>query len=432
MTRATHATRQATSPTEELLPAWVADARAEIAALRVRVRAPRLADSTRTEYERRAKRLAGGKVELVGVCKRELALWKAAGKWKMGERVREAMNEADMLWRHGRRVVEVGPDGRKQVRREPFASNADKWRAWRAAVGTIRQRAAELEAFLAEADGWKAASGRTGDAVVRKEASHKKRPFRPGEAKRFFAAVGSSAFRPALLAAYFCGARPQEFAGGVTVRRALDKATNQPGLLLTIHDRAKQDGDKKGQAQGRIFIADASVSSDEARALFDELRELALDHAGEIKIEVAPTGRQSTGQRLTQAARHFALQAFPAGERPSFYSLRQTFSRNVKAAARERHGGDTEAAAVEVAQALGHQSTETARHYGRASRAAGEFAPESRLQAAVAAPVRHYGSGAGPQGRRAHATKQARQREAKRIAAGLPPSKPAPGKSGRL
>ncbi len=78
----------------------------------------------------------------------------------LDERVREAMNEADMLWRHGRRVVELGPDGRRQVRREPFASNADKWRAWRAALGTIRQRAAELEAFLAEAEGWKAASGR--------------------------------------------------------------------------------------------------------------------------------------------------------------------------------------------------------------------------------------------------------------------------------
>jgi hypothetical protein len=222
------------------------------------------------------------------------------------------------------------------------------------------------------------------------------------------------------LVALFSGARNEELSGGVRVRQ-VKTHDGRVALLLTIENRAKR-GTAKGQPKGRILLPVDSVSGEFA-PLFKELQRLVVREGGEMTVKVEPTEKMTVGQRLTKIAGHFGKKVELAdGSHPSFYSLRQTFSAQVKAAAAAKHGQDWEAAAVEVAQAMGHQSTETARHYGRASRGGGGgFAPESRLQASVAEPVRSYGSGAGPKGRAQVKARTAREREARDIGRSMAP-----------
>lgn len=389
-----------------LLPPWILDARAEKKSIRSRLPSPNLADSTRKEYAARAKRLAAG-VDLVGVCKKELAVWKAAAKWAMAERVRQAMNECD------------------KVEKATYANDAERWQAFGLAMQKIRDAMAAFEAVKVQMAGLTPGrKGEPGNEVAKKEAAHKKRPLTEAETEQFFAALatsqrnGSNQFRAAFLAAYFCGARPEEFAGGVEVRWVVSAGTQQPGLLFTIRERVKQ-GEKKGQARGRLFITVEGVRSPVTKRLFAELVGLvkAAEGAPRLLVKIDATANQTPGRRLTTVAAKAARKAFPqAQDRPSFYSLRQTFSANIKAAARERHGADHDAAAEEVAEALGHQSTETQRHYGRMARGGGTFAPKSVLS--DAAPVRNYGTG-GPEGKAKAKARKARDKEKAAIAAGM-------------
>jgi len=379
---------------DQLLPRFVEDGKRQVASARLALGKP-VAKSTAKEYARRAKRVddANGMVDLLGVGKRELALWKASIKWKAKERIREAIAEAEAVWR-----------------RSDFEREGLRWKAYEQAVKKIKisqYKLAEVETALQNLVACSKAD------EMKKERGHKKRPLKSGEAARFFEAVGKSDFRPAFLVALFSGARNEELSGGVRVRQ-VKTHDGRVALLLTIENRAKR-GTAKGQPKGRILLPVDSVSGEFA-PLFKELQRLVAREGGEMTVKVEPTEKMTVGVRLTKIAGYFGGKVELAdGSHPSFYSLRQTFSAQVKAAATAKHGQDWEAAAVEVAQAMGHQSTETARHYGRASRGGGGFAPESRLQASVAEPVRSYGSGAGPKGRAEVKARGARAREAEAI-----------------
>ena len=77
-------------------------------------------------------------------------------------------------------------------------------------------------------------------------------------------------------------------------------------------------------------------------------------------VSVAASEKQTAGRLFSDACKNTAR---AAGVDVSAYSLRNRFSAQVKQA----NPGD----AVAVAVALGHQTTETQRHYARASRGGG-------------------------------------------------------------
>lgn len=263
---------------EKLLPAFIKDAKARVSAARLGLPKRKVKASTAAEYARRAKRVedAGGKLDLVGVGKSELALWKAALKWRAAERIREACDEAERIW---------GLDYEKE---------AERWKAYERAVKQVKValwKKEETEHAL------KQMAAVPKSEVVPKQARHKKQPFAAGDVSKLLAAVGDSPLRPAYLAAYFCGARPEEFADGVRLTRGKENETGRPGILLTIVKRAKQ-GEGKGQESGRIFIPDESIRSPEAKAIFDELRRLCMRSGGRALVKVEPTEKLTVGQRL--------------------------------------------------------------------------------------------------------------------------------------
>jgi hypothetical protein len=81
-----------------------------------------------------------------------------------------------------------------------------------------------------------------------------------------------------------------------------------------------------------------------------------------IVVAVEPTESLNTGQRLTKIISHFAKKA---GQPISGYSLRHRVSAQLKTS------GDSESTAA----ALGHQTTETQRYYGRSKRGGGGVSP---------------------------------------------------------
>lgn len=375
----------------------------EMAAARLHARS-RIKESTRKEYEARAKRIeaAGGKIDATGMGKRELALWKAAAKWKAKERILEAVAEGERI-----------------LRSDVFEREADRWKAFAGAVKRLKiaeWKLKETEFALAELKAEPKAD------EMKRERSHKKRPFRKGEAEKFFKAVGGSEFREAFLVALFCGARPAEFEGGISVRRVEHPVgSGKAALMFDIRERAKQ-GKGKGQKSGRILLPEADVGPEYGR-LFRELMKRG-EVEGEFVVQVEPSPGMSPGRRLTVAANNFGRKF--EGERPSFYSFRQTFSSMVKAGEAARFPTDPAMAAQKVAEALGHQSTETARHYGRAARGGDGFAPQSRIRKAEAVPVRDYGASRGPEGRAAHR----RTKEARSIGQGMRPGTAPPKPKG--
>ena len=84
----------------------------------------------------------------------------------------------------------------------------------------------------------------------------------------------------------------------------------------------------------------------------------------------------TAGQRFTQACKFIAKKANVA---VAAYSLRHRFSAQIKAST----GGNAEL----VALALGHQTTETQRHYGRASRGGESISPTNAVGVKICSQV---------------------------------------------
>lgn len=351
-----------------LLPHDIEEGRVEIARMRPLLPAAKIKASTKAEYAARVERFKRrGHAALEGVGKRELGVWKAALKWNAAEFVRRAMREADDAWK-GRRVEVVGADGKARVRFEPWASEAERWKAWRAAYAKVQRRFAEFERV---GEGLAEVEPERDKAKAKQQADHKKRAVRPKQMDQFFAGVPQgSKYRHVFIAASLCGARPEEFAEGVEIRVMRDK--ERLGLHLKILSRAKCDGDMKGLETAEIFIPWDSVKGG-TRERVRELMETARATKGKLLIKVARTEKRTTGQVLTQAIRPFTKKV---GFDMSFYSFRHTFAAAAKSAAAAAGLSPTEAA-QQVADLMGHQSTDTQRFYGRSDRGAGEFAPES-------------------------------------------------------
>jgi hypothetical protein len=333
------------------------------------VKGPKLAESTTREYERRAERLialreSGKPLDIAQMVKRERYLWKAAGAWHFKAQVRKAMNEADKVWRS-----------------KEFANEGSRWKAWRVAVEKIKKAREALDQW--ESLDFAASVGEE----RRRQANHKKRPATDSQLSRFFQLVGSSKYRPMFLAMEFAGVRPAEFGAGVRVE--VEKQGGTTGLRFVIEGAKCRE--KCGQPLRSVFVPWPSDAADEVKKRYTELLQLAKAHKRDsLVLKVEDSETLTAGQKLSRSFSKFASKCGGDGPKLSPYSMRNRFSAQAKASLESLE---------EVAKVLGHQSTETQKHYGRRQRGGGRVSPVAvQVGAGVQfEPVRSYGrSKSGP------------------------------------
>lgn len=307
-----------------------------------------LSPESKKEYERRAKQLrrreADGDNEaydgwdMAKAGKSERYAMRAAGIWAMRQQILLKLNEAD--------------------------------RAVRSGEGTKEEREAERGKILAKAlkianklDAFRAFPWMDYDRNARQEASHKKSAGTDPQVARFFEAVGQTQFRDAFLVAEFTGCRGVELNRGVRIET---KQMNGKKALVFFIESAKCDGKKKGLELRELVVPFPSGASVDVQERWNELAAKAKAKGGAI-VRMDRTEKQTTGQRFTQNFRHFAKAAGLSDF--SAYSLRHRVSSQTK------EMGDAENTAL----VLGHQTTETQRHYGRAKRGRGSVSPVAHI-----------------------------------------------------
>ena len=321
-----------TTPRDAALSLIVREAEAEAA------RAGNVGKATRLTYEAKARQLAGG-WDMGSACKSSRYAMRAAGLFTMRRQLRKLVREAKQVLAKGATGVELAP-----VR-------AAQWRQKVAEVNAVLQRLRDFEALP-----WSDIA----DPKRRLEDSHKQRPATDAELVAFYEAAARSSFMDAFLVAEFAGVRGQEFAEGVRVEAV--KRAGVVTLVVTVLS-AKCDGAKKGLDVRQVEVPFPAQASSEVQKRWLVLATKATGRHG-FKVRVEPSEKQTAGVRFTNAVRNVAR---PAGLDIAAYSFRHRFSAQVKQAS----GGD----AVAVALALGHQTTETQRHYSRARRGGGGVSP---------------------------------------------------------
>lgn len=341
--------------------------------------AGKLAASSQREYERRASQLRAG-WDMGPAGKQERYLMRAAGVWDLRRQIKQKLNEADKAHRSGGATIEEREKARAKV----------------LAKATKLMLALEKFRDLPWADF---------DKGARKEASHKKRAATDSQLVKFFEAAGQSEFRQAFLVAEFTGCRGEELGKGVRVEAS--KKGGVPSLHFFI-ESAKCDGDKKGLELREVVSEFPSKASREVKERWLELaRSVVSQGSKELMVKVEPTAKMTAGERFTQITRYYATKA---EVKMSAYSLRHRVSSQVKAA------GDAE----NTAAVLGHQSTETQRHYGRARSSGGVSPAAIRGVNHSTATIRGAKVRSGPP---SHVSQKA---ALGKMLAAAPPSKPRP------
>lgn len=292
-----------------------------VRALREEVKqASDISAATKKEYERRAKILENGwDMEKAG--KRERYLMRAAGIWHMRNLIRKNLNEAD-------RIRKRGTGTREEIEKQQVYL-----------IAKATKIAQKLDRFREHS--WSDCEKR-----LRQQADHKKKAAKDTDLHKFFTSVGSSQFRPAFLVAEFTGCRGEELGKGIRIEV---KKINGIGVLHFYIESAKSDGKKKGLDLREIVVPFPEKATKEVKQRWIELAKY-VGKGSVVKVEA--TEKQTAGQRFTQNFRCFATKA---GVEISAYSLRHRVSAQVKEA-----GNAENTAAV-----LGHQTTETQRHYAR-------------------------------------------------------------------
>lgn len=327
-----------------------------VRALREEVKqAGAISSETQSEYERRATQLRGG-WDIYSAAKNERYLMRAAGIWDMRKQIRNKLTEAD-------RAVKSG-EGTKEERE--------------AERGKILAKALKIAKKL---DKFRELPWMDYDRNARQEASHKKSAGTDPQVARFFEAVGQTQFRDAFLVSEFTGCRGAELGRGIRIET---KQINGKKALSFFIESAKCDGKKKGLELRELVVPFPSGASVDVQERWNELAAKAKAKGGAI-VRMDRTEKQTTGQRYTQNFRSFAKKAGLSDF--SAYSLRHRVSSQTKSM------GDAENTAL----VLGHQTTETQRHYGRVKRGRGGISPVEHFGInASAATIRGGGVGGGP------------------------------------
>ena len=298
---------------------------------------------SRLTYEVKAKQLADG-WDMGTACKKSRYSMKAAGLWTMRKELRALLKEAKRVEKEGRTGGELFA-----LREAQFAQEMEK----------VEEKLAAIRVF--DALPWSEIE----DTGRRLEKSHKKKPAKDSELVSFYKSAEKSSYREAFLVAEFAGVRGEELGKGVRVEVGEKEGT---ATLRFFVQSAKADGDKKGLDLRAIEVPFPSGADKPVQRRWMELAKSAAKAKKATKksyiVSVVASEKQTAGRLFTDACKNTAR---TAGVDVSAYSLRNRFSAQVKQA----NPGD----AVAVALALGHQTTETQRHYARASRGGGDVSP---------------------------------------------------------
>ena len=295
--------------------------------------------TSRESYEAKAKQLAEG-WDMAAASKGTRYGMRAAGLYVMRKQLKALLREAKKVRSKGLTGAELFP-----VREAQFAQK----------MAGVLEKLEAIREF--EARDWSPVT----NPCRRIQKSHKKRPAKDSELVAFYERGAKSSYYEAFLVSEFSGVRGQEFAEGVRIE--LSKKGGTPTLSFYIQS-AKSDGQKKGldlRCNECPFPADAS---DEVKRRWLHLAKLVQDGKKSHVVRIERTGKSTVGRMFTDACCNTARSA---GVDVSAYSLRHRYSAQVKQA----NPGD----AVAVALAMGHQTTQTQRHYARANRGGGDVSP---------------------------------------------------------
>lgn len=316
--------------------------------------------ATRLTYEAKSAQLSKkGGWDMATACKQSRNSMRAAHIWVMRRDLKRLLKVAKKAIEKGDKGHELQP-----IRALQYGIHME----------AVREKLGEIRTW--EAKPW----FEIDDPGRRLQKSHKQAPAKDSELILFYEAAQRSSFRTAFLAAEFGGCRGAEFGSGVRIE--LCKKGGVPTMQFFIQS-AKADGNKKG-------LDLRCVESTFPAGATPEVQRRWLELAGMVKakntfvVKIAPGKEkqpkeggkakppETPGQRFTNACKTVSKASSMA---VAAYSLRHRFSAQVKAA----NKGD----AVAVALALGHQTTETQRHYSRASRGGGDISPMQVVGVAV-------------------------------------------------
>jgi hypothetical protein len=315
--------------------------------------AKKVEQATRLTYEQKSEQLKNG-WDMEASTKGTRYGMRAAGLWTMRRQLRKLVKTANSVRKNGEKGDEL-----EMVREFQFATRME-------GVSEKMQQIREFQALP-----WSTPN----DAKRRLEKCHKQRPAKDSELVKFYEAATRSSFRTAFLVAEFSGCRGAEFGDhGPGIRIEAAKKDGVAMLRFFIQS-AKADGKEKGLDMRCIESAFPFSASEEVQRRWLELaKKVAAQKSLVVKIDPGkpkkpkegekPKPPATPGQRFTNACK---MVSRSAEVEVAAYSFRHRFSAQVKAS----NPGD----AVAVALALGHQTTETQRHYSRASRGGGGVSP---------------------------------------------------------
>ena len=346
-----------------VLPDWIIQARPRIAQIRRELKRQKVSDSTKKEYEKVAARYfdknTGTLVaEVISTGTKSDYVIKAAGAYFLKERLIQALNAADKIWKDKKMTEGV------------------RWRLWKEAVSEVEKCAKSVNDWQ-EKDWWAPYILAREDGSMRKE-NHKKTSATDRQLEQFWKAIKDDAkYSMHFLAMEFTGCRPEEFVDGVQMW--LDRnSAGDLGIKCKIQKRAKQrdvgsGGKRHGLPDSVFFIAVPGRDTpkpirERYSKVFNALKQ---SQTASLDLKVDATDASTAGRLI---AKSFCKASEKAGLSISPCSLRHRFAANAKASALERHPSNPKQAAIEVADMMGQASTETQLRYGRTNRRGGSVA----------------------------------------------------------
>ena len=342
-------------PNMAALEALERDCEAEVAKWNEVSEATRLDYEAKTERMRLAAKDGGSGFELQAMTPASRKLYVAAAKWTARKKLRSILAQA--------KKAKKGATGK-----ELFAVRAMMWEAKLEEARAVLTGLSKVAAIDCDAD--------TGQQ--RKQVSHKQRPATDAEMAKLqkWAADSGSKYGDAFTVMEFSGCRGEEFGKGVRVEAFKVKGVE----VMRFHiESAKCNGAKKGLdlrcVEVRMPLIGEKSMKDRWMALYNKV----AANGGQLVVSVQPSvgakldkdGKpqkgQTAGQLLTQA---FRTASKALKFKINAYSLRNRVSAQTKAGSKGKPD-----AAVNVALVLGHQTTNTQRHYARAHRGRGGISP---------------------------------------------------------
>ncbi|WP_337178944.1 hypothetical protein [Hydrogenophaga borbori] len=296
-----------------------------------------MSKETRLTYERSFSQLRAG-WDMGLARKKTHYVMRAAGLYCMRKELRQLLRES-------KKILKNGITGSE--------SHTDRAKLYGEKIAQAAKLLRRIEDFKGLA--W----GNISDKQAHfHERSHKKKAATDEQLKKFYEAAKRSQFHDAFQLIEFTGARPQELEKGIRVE--LVKRNDSLALRCTI-EGVKCDGKKKGLDIRSVEIPFPQHASIDIKRRWHDLAHKAKSG---LVVRVDKTEKQTAGQRITNA---FKTTSKTAGVDVAAYSLRHRFS----AQAKQSNKGD----AIAVALALGHQTTKTQEHYGRAKRGGADVSP---------------------------------------------------------